>query len=277
MRINHGLLAAGIRPGIALEMVSATATAPGASFTAMTAATGNSLTIRNADITQPVAIVQCWADVQGAGTVRIRSPRLHDNVQGIRLDTVVGDVVPLLPWGVGQPVLPQDTLTVEIIGSATAGDIESLSMLVFYANLPGADGRFATWDEIAPRIRNVVTVENTIATGTAGGYSGEEAIDVEFDLLKANTDYALLGYFVDTECASVRWRGTDTGNYGVGGPGEPGLRFLTKEWFILLSQTFGLPMIPVFNAANKSGILLDALQDENGADPTVTQIFAELG
>jgi hypothetical protein len=262
--------------GVALELVSGRAVAPSTTFTALTVSTGNTLTIRNADITQPVAIVQAWIDSQAAGTGRIRSPRMHDNVQGIRLDHVAGDVVPLFPWGVGQPVLPQDTLTVELTGSATAGDAELFVMLVFYANLPGSDARLHTWDEIAPRVRNIVTVENTLALGTTMDYSGEEAIDAEFDLLKANTDYALLGYYVDTECAAVRWRGTDVGNYGIGGPGEPGIRFLTKEWFVLLSQTFGLPMIPVFNAANKSGILLDGLQDENGADTTVTQIFAEL-
>jgi hypothetical protein len=261
----------------AVELVSGRAVAPSTTFTGLTVNTGNSLTVRNADISQPIAILQCWVDVQAAGTVRIRSPRLHDNVQGIRLDTVAGDVVPLFPWGVGQPLIPQDTLIVELTGSATAGDVEAFSMLIFYADLPGISARLHTWDEIAPRIRNVVTVENTLATDTSGNYSGEEAIDVEFDLLKANTDYALLGYFVDTECCSVRWRGSDVGNLGIGGPGEPGLRFVTKEWFVLLSQTFGLPLIPVFNAANKSGILIDAFQDENGADPTVTQIFAELG
>jgi len=35
-------------------------------------------------------------------------------------------------------------------------------------------------------------------------------------------------------------------------------------------------MIPVFNSANKAGILIDGAQDENGADVTVQSIFAEL-
>jgi hypothetical protein len=150
-------------------------------------------------------------------------------------------------------------------------------MLIYYADMPGISARLHTWDEVAPRVRHIVAVENTLATGTAGGYSGEEAIDAEFDLLKANTDYALLGYLVDTECAAVRWRGSDVGNLGVGGPGEPAIRFITKDWFILLSQVFGLPLIPVFNAANKSGILIDAVQDEVGTDVTVTSFLAEIG
>ena len=34
--------------------------------------------------------------------------------------------------------------------------------------------------------------------------------------------------------------------------------------------------MPIFNAANKNGILIDGAQDENGADPLVTSIFGLL-
>jgi hypothetical protein len=261
----------------ALEIIAGRAVAPGATFTALTVNTGNSFTIRDAREGSEILLLQIWDDVQGAGTLRVRSPRFHDNVQGIRLDTVVGDLSPALPWGLPEPMLRQDPLTVEIIGSATAGDVEAVGMLVYYQDLPGSDAELASWEQIAPRIRHIVTVENTIASGTTGDWSGEEAINAEFDLLKANTPYALLGYIVDTEAASIRWRGADTGNYGVGGPGEPALRFLTKDWFVMLSQAYGLPLIPVFNSGNRAGILIDCHQDENGADPTVTSIFAELG
>lgn len=262
--------------GAVLELVTARTVAAGATLTAATFNTGNLATIRNADEQRPVAILQCWSDHQAAGTFRIRSPRMHDNVQGIRFGTTIGNVFPLLPWGIPQYVYPQDQLTVEIAGSATAGDIETVGMLVYYDEMPGADAQLKSWDEVSQRIRNFVTVENTLALGTGGDYSGEEAINSEFDLLKADTLYALLGYITDTECAAVRYRGTDTGNYGVGGPGEPELRHVTKDWFVLLSTTFGLPLIPVFNSSNKGGILVDGVQDENGADPKITTLLAEL-
>jgi hypothetical protein len=82
---------------------------------------------------------------------------------------------------------------------------------------------------------------------------------------------------VSAECAAVRWLGVDTGNLGVGGPGALESKGLTARWFVALSERFNLPLIPVFNSANKAGILIDAAQDENGADVTVTSIFAELG
>ena len=263
--------------GRALELIAGAATAPSTTFTGLTMAAGNSLTIRNAGLDSMVKLLQVWADNQTAGTLRIRSPKLHDNVQGIRLPISASDVAPLLPWGLGQKLIPQDILIAEITGSATAGDLEGAAMLIYYENLTGSDARLVKWADIAGRIVSVLTVENTLSLGTAGGYSGEEAINAEFDLLKANTDYALLGYVVSAECLAVRWRGSDTANLGVGGPGNATLRHVPADWFKRLSLAFDLPLIPVFNSANRGGILLDGIQDEVGTDVTVSSILAEIG
>jgi len=262
--------------GNALELITGFVTAPGTTFTAWTLAAGNSLVVRNAPLEKRILLLQAWADNQGAGTMRIRSAKLHDNVQGIRLDITVGDPVPLLPMYKPQPLYPQDELTVEHTGSAVTGDIETGCLLIWYEDLPGVDAKLINAAELKERLVHIMTVENTLSLGTAGGYSGEEAINAEFDLWKANTEYALLGYTVDTECACVRWRGADVGNLGVGGPGNELIRELTRKWFLWLSEETGLPLIPVFNSANKGAILIDGAQDENGADTTVTSIFAEL-
>ncbi|MCH8991465.1 MAG: SDR family NAD(P)-dependent oxidoreductase [Acidobacteria bacterium] len=167
-------------------------------------------------------------------------------------------------------------LVVDLTGSGTGSDIETACLLVYYADLPGIDSRLLRVEEVMPRIRHIVTVENTLALGTAGGYSGEEAIDAEFDLLRANTDYAILGYLVDVECACIRYRGPFSGNLGIGGPGADTKRELTRDWFVRLSMDYDLPLIPVFNAADKSNVLIDGAQDENGADVTVTTLLAQL-
>ena len=263
--------------GRALELLVGSATAPSTTFTGLTMAAGNSLTIRSAPLDSKIYLLQAWADNQTAGTFRIRSPRLHDNVQGIRMDVTASDTTPLLPEGIKQMLISQDTLVAEITGSATAGDLESGAMLLYYDAVPGVDARLATWEQIAPLIKHLLFVENTLALGTAGGYSGEEAINAEFNQFKANTDYALLGYTVDVECLAIRYRGIDTGNLGVGGPGNETLRQVTAQWFKRLSMSTGLACIPVFNSANADAILLDGLQDENGTDTTVTSHFAELG
>ncbi len=262
--------------GQALELIAGQVTAPGTTLTALTMNSGNSLTVRFAAPTADIRLIQAWVDVQGAGTFRIKSPRLHDDVQGLRFDTVASEVDPLLPWGTFQKLVSQDELTVELSGSATAGDIESAALLIYYADLPGIQGNFINPQQLNQRIKHLLTIENSLSTGTSGGYSGEEAINAEFDLLKANTEYAIIGYQVDTECLAVRYRGSDFGNLGLGGPGNEASKQLTSNWFKMLSEQIGVALIPVFNSANADNVLVDCHQDENGADVTVTTICAEL-
>jgi hypothetical protein len=280
-RLGSGDLVAAVLHGTdrhfaALDLVSAQGTAVAATLTALAAVQGDSLAIRNAPIDSKAQILQIWADVQTAGTLQIRSPKLHDNVRGIRYGTTVADTRPFLPRGCGQRVYPNDVLTVELAAGAVAGDIESVCQLIYYPTLPGADARFIGTEELYRRAVNIFTVENSLSTGTAGGYSGGEAINVENDQFHANGLYALVGYTVTLEAAAIGWRGVDTGNLRVGGPGLNTERELTAKWFAWLSDAFKLPLIPVFSAENKGGILIDALQDENGADPVVTSIFVEL-
>ncbi len=262
--------------GKAIDTITGRATAPGATLTGLTMSAGDTLTVRNAPIDSMVRLLGAWADNQAAGTLRIRSPRLHDNVEGIRLDVAASDVKPLLPERFVQPLIPQDTLIVELSGSAVAGDIESAAMLLYYENLPGIAARLIDPATLLANMVNIMSVENTLALGTGGGYSGEEALTAEFDQLKANTDYALLGYLVDAECLGVFWRGSDTGNLRMGGPGDDSGRDYTRSWFYHLSMAYQIPLIPVFNSANKDAILIDGVQDENGTDVTVTSIFAQL-
>ena len=268
----------------ALELLTGFVTAPDTTQTALTMAVGNSLTIRNAAPDAQVKLLTAWVDKQLRGILRIRSPKLADGVQGLRFADVASEVQPIFDPMFAQRLYPQDTLSVDLSGSATGGDIETACLLIYYPDLPGSGARLFSPADIKNRMTgNIFSVENSLATGTAGGYSGEEAINADFDLMKANTDYALLGYLLSPvagqtvgECACVRWRGVDTGNLGVGGPGTDTDRWLTHRWFVWLSERTGLPLIPVFNSANKGGILVDAAQDENGLDVIVNSIFAEL-
>src|SRR5215472_3454816 len=188
--------------GIGLEVISGAATAPGATLTAWTVASGNSLQIRSADLQAPTAIISAWAFNQVAGVMRIRSPRLHDFVQGIRMRVSANNSEPLYPnsgdGGFNQPVVPQDTLTVEQSGSGVGGQIEGGSFLVYYGNLPSINGRFIDVATLQKNGVNVIGQEVSITTGITIGYSGQVAINNPNDNFKANTDYALLGADVDT-------------------------------------------------------------------------------
>jgi hypothetical protein len=259
-----------------LEVIAGQATAPGATFTPLVMNAGNTLTVRNAALTTDVRLVNMWAKHQVAGVFRLRSPKLHDNVQGIRMRNPVASAIEMLPWNTFQRLVPQDNLIAEITGSAVAGQFEQAAALIYYADLPGQMARLTTTADIQRRGQNVFTVESVITPSAAGGYSGSQAINANFDLFKANTDYALLGYRVDVRCTVVRWLGIDTGNLGVGGPGEPTIGDVTANWFLLHSINQNLPLIPVFNSANKFGISTDVMQDQAAAAVTLTSIMVEL-
>lgn len=262
--------------GKGMQIVSGFVTAPSTTYTAWTLASGDTLSVRNAPESAPIHLLNMWADNQAAGFLRVRSALLHDNVIGMTAGILASEVLPLMPMSKGQTLKPQDLLTVEQTGSATASDIESGSLLVYYEDLPGAEARLARYQDIVGRIESYMYVTNTLSSGTAGGYSGEEAINAEVDQWKANRDYALLGYLNGAECCSIGWRGPDTSNLRVGGPGTETFRTLTANWFVELSMATGLATIPIINAANKAATLIDCTQDENGADPIVTSIFALL-
>lgn len=262
--------------GAALELIAGQATAPSAVFTALTMNSGNSLAIRNAALTADIRLIQMWAKHQAAGVFRVRSPKLHDNVQGIRMRNPASLAIEMLPWDIYQKLVAQDTVVAEITGSAVGGQFEQGAMLLYYSDLPGQAARLTTPADVQRRGVNVFTQEVTVTPGAGGGYSGAVAINANFDLMKANTDYALLGYRVDTRCTVVRILGIDTGNLGVGGPGEPSVADITCNWFAWLSRFQNLALIPVFNSANKGAITVDIMQDQAAAVVVVTLEMVEL-
>lgn len=263
----------------ALELLTGQATAPSTTFTSLTMAVGNSLTVRNTDLNTRAFLVCMWAFNNAAGSFRVRSPRLHDNQQGIRVAVSATTPFPRYPrWGFTQKLIPQDSLIAEITGSATAGKIELGCLLVYYDQLPGINAKFIDSATLTRRGVNMMGQFVSITAGAAGGYSGQVAVNsgAGLDQWKANTDYALVGYAVDTSCAALRIQGSDVGNLGVGGPGLAANPDLTSYWFGWLSNYFGVAMIPVFNAANKFSILVDCAQNDGGAAVNATFFFVEL-
>jgi hypothetical protein len=263
--------------GKALECICGFVTAPGTTQTNLTMATGNSLTIRNAPITSNPLLLAAWVNAFGVGVLRIKSPRLHDNVQGVRLNTLAALPLPLWPLSLAQKLVPQDTLTEDLSGSATGGKIETAFNLIYYPDCPGVAARLASPADVFARMANIVGVEIDCNPGAGGGWTGARALNYSYDVLKANTDYALLGYIPSVNCGAVRFTGVDTGNVGVAGPGSVTAPQLTTRWFVELSDRFGLPLIPILNSANRAGISVDVSQDQAATAVNVTAILAEIG
>lgn len=260
--------------GRALQVITGRVTNPGATITALTPNTGDSFTIRSFDMSQQAFLENLWTMQATAGVVRVRSPRLHDNAQGIRLRGLASNVRPLLGEETNQRLYPQDTLTFEQSGGGAETDMAS--MLVYYPDLPGVDAQLATWEEIRSRIVNVVTAEQQVTTGgTAGDYGGSQAMNADFDLLKRNVKYAILGYVSDTRVCTVGIAGPDTGNVRVGGPGEVAPD-ITSDWFANLARLTGLPHIPIINAANIGATTFDVASTATAAAVNVSVVLAEL-
>lgn len=262
--------------GAALQVVSGRVVNPGGTITPTTPASGDTFQVQNFDTPAAATLLDLWVlGANGAGGIAsIHSPRFHDNIQGIRAKWLAANSSPLLPDFTCQPLVAQDTLIAALSGGGAETD--GMSFLNYYTDLPGANARLFTWDELKPRIRNILGNEVTITTGgTVGDYGGGVAINANFDLLKANADYAVLGYVTDTMVQTLGLRGPDTSNFRVGGPGTSA-RIDTRDWFVRLAVTQGLPLIPVFNAANKGGTIVDCVHNAAGATVVVDLILAEL-
>ncbi len=257
----------------AYQVISGRVTNPGATVTALTPNTGDSFTIRNAVQGSAVFLENVWAQEATIGTLRVISNLLHDAVQAIRLRVDL-TARPLLGYEVDQPLQPQDALTIGLSGGAAETDVGAA--LIWYEDLPGAQQALHSWEEIEPRIEHLVGVEcNLTSGGTVGQYGGAQALNANFDLLRKNRYYAVLGYTVDTVVGVVGLSGVATSSFRVGGPGstDPDI---TSDWFVELSKATGRPHIVVLNAADVPSYSVDLVHTAAAAAVNVTWELALL-
>jgi hypothetical protein len=252
--------------GRALEVIGGQATNPGATLTTLTFSTGQSSVIRGTDTTKGTWLLSTMAFNATAGELRITSPRLHDQAQGIRNRVTAAFSGPLTPGhtngAFAQRLYAQDNLTVQLSGGGA--EIDTAALLVGYDDLAGVAGRFIDQPTLRKNGINMVTIEVTVTGVVTGLFGGAVAINSTFDTLIANTDYAIVGGMTDTRCCAVGVTGVDLGNLRSGFPGEPSLRDETQNWFQQLSIANNAPYIPVINSANKSQTNVDVLTTGTG-------------
>jgi hypothetical protein len=260
----------------ALDTLSMTVTnaaaEPGGS--AMAAVAGDSLALRNTN--GAITLINMWAQVQAAGFVQVTSPKLTDATRGIRFRTAIADPKPLLPFQGVQPMYSVDVLAPTLASGAGAGKIENTSLLIYYADLPGSAARFIDVPTYSKRVQEIFTVESLITPTVGGTYSGTAALNVQSDLGKAGSDYALVGYRCAANGCTITWRGADSGNYRVSGPADSAGGNYTGQWFYNLSDYNQLPLIPVFAYNNKQGIFVELVANDALGVVKLTSIFARL-
>lgn len=258
-----------------IELLVCTATAAAVAGSAAAAVANDSLVVKNAEMAR---IINAWVDLQAAGAVQIVRPTGgHDTTRDQRIRVPASEVELAWQLGLAREVRPQDLLAVTLFEAATAGDVATASLLMEYDGMNGINQRLIDWDELKRRAINYTSIDASLTSAVGPLYvSSEELITAESDLLHGNTDYAVLGYRVSTECASVYMKGPDTGYRRVGGPGNDLDGDLTTNWFCMLSRAFNRAFIPVINTGNKSDTFIGCHQDENSAAVPVTWYLAEL-
>lgn len=239
--------------GVSIDTVAFYSANPGAGPTVATMAPGDSATIRANNPSGTILLDEVLHQGATEGYVQVRSPRLHDNVRGIRITPSETPLAAGLPWDVGQPLFPQDTLVIELSGGTAETDCGAL--VVYYSDLSGSEARLHMPADVLPLLEHFVYVEVDFNTAATAGQWADTAINTTEDLLKANRDYAVLGFITDVAVCALGVKGTDTGNYRVCGPGA--LRSeVTSRYFVWQSEKTGRPYIPVINSANKSNTFL---------------------
>ena len=262
--------------GAAMEHVSGT-NGNNATLTNLAMNTGDTLTIRAiTDPTKNIWLLSSWAMVEAVGFAEIHSPRMHDNVHGIRFRIPANNALP--QWALYTPtkMYTLDTLTVQLAGTSGVGSISPMALLFYYEDLPGIAARLTTIDDVHKRGLNLMAQEVTVTGADTGNYSTAVALNANFDFTKANTDYALLGFTVDINGGSICLRGADTGNLRVAAPGLNTMPQVTGEWFHRLTDRTGLPCIPILNSNNKGGILVDNVTTHTGGTYNIGVQLLEL-
>lgn len=258
----------------AQDTILVAAVNPGAGPTAGTVtASGDSLSIRSFPDANKAYLENIIRMGTTAGFVQVRSPRLHDNVRGIRVTPAESPSVYSLPAQAEELLYPQDTLICELSGGAAETDIAAI--LVYYENLPGSNGTFVNWSDISGMIKHVKPITVAVTSSATVGAWSDTVITTTEDLTVANTDYAVLGYSSNAAMGVIGVKGTNTGNLRVSGPGAT-TEFPTTEWFIRQSDKRGTPHIPVFNAANKNNTFVSVAAATASVADTVELICAEL-
>lgn len=235
---------------------------------------GDSATAKNGR--GKIQIIAAWSRNQVAGFSQIAFPSGHDVTRGIRVGAPVGANLGIVPLGVPITVQAQELMTVTLAGSNVAGDVEQLSMLLRYDDLPGIAQRLISPAQLENRVEKFATIEISNASTAGPSYGTPTTITTPADLLLANREYAVIGATTRSPCQSVYFVGPDTGNLRIGVPGDSTKPELTSQWFSMLSRVTGSPCIPVISSGNKSSTFAHATADENAGTFLTTWFLALL-
>lgn len=247
---------------ITLDTISFTATAPGAAGAAAAVFAGDSAFVRSTGQDISGRLLAAWTNAQAVGFTQIVFPYGHDTTRNIRYRNTALTPVNQIPLSAKQPMKSQDLITVTQAGSAVAGDVETVHLLMAYHDMAGGSDKYISNEEFEARCEELVTIENTVTATAASTYSGAQALNAVTPTLKANRNYAILGARLGANGGALTIRGQDTGNLRASIPCNQLNPDVPNSWFIQLAAWHGLPVIPVVNAANAANTFIELATNE---------------
>src|SRR5881394_2662876 len=252
-------------------------------FDALTAGANATFTVRSFVDGSNAYLEDVFAsDDDSIFQLSIKSPRMHDQVKGLllagtNLSTTNEQVFtpqPLLQGRHVQRLYSTDVLSVTANG--TAADVLNAAFNVRYDNLGGISARLVTYDQIQPLIVNTLGILTApIPSGTAGQWGAGYVFNSGDNRLKADTDYAILGYTTTRTVTAISIVGTDTDNLYIGGPGGYSGQ-VTADYFIENGRKYGRPSIPVLNSNNAGSTTVQIADILTSGTPNVTWLLAQL-
>lgn len=259
--------------GLAMDLQEGFVANPSATITAVTPPAGDTFVVRSFSPGASAYLEQLFRSGTAAGIVRVRSPLLHDFVQGVRFACPAGSTTNLIEAGPQQHIMSQDALTVEVTGGASETDLGIIG--TYYTDLPGASARLYQPADIMGSYQYVIGVQVAVTSSATIGTWVDTLITTTEDVLHANTDYALLGYMTDTQLAAIAIKGPDTSNLRCGGPGVLDLPE-TRDYFLDLAARTGRPHIPVINSANKGSTYVSVCGCTASISANITLLLAQV-
>ena len=251
--------------GMAIDSVLGVVTmATAAAQAALVPASGDSFIVRNFGPTDNAYLEGLITKAAHSMQLNVKSPLLHDDVEGIQFISAEAPAARLFPGGISQALHPQDALSV--LGLGTASDVLVAVLQHYYTSLPGASARLFNPGDVQALIRYIKVLEVVVTTNATPGAWQDTVITTTENLLKANTDYAVLGYISDVAVAAIGLKGIETANLRIVGPGTT-LSYDTSDYFVRRSLETGRPHIPVINAANANALYASAA--DSGASTAV--------
>jgi len=238
-------------PYLDLQAATASITTAYPTFTGLAACTGDTLVVRTLSSDQAAELIDFGIYGAAGNVVRVRSPYLHDDVQGIRSRYLAGDSSGLTGFKPTQRLRGQDTLIAESSGTGSAAQYVYWQ-LAWYGQLQASPSVYLSLAEFEARAIEETSTEVAVTSSATAGQWGSALLSAGTGVLKANQNYAVIGYELDVACAAWGFYGPDTGNFRAGGPGITTRQF-TRNWFLDLARLTGYACIPVFNSQNATG------------------------